>query len=37
MQSALAAIETHFARCGGGEPAPRIIAQAAGASTPSAR
>ena len=32
MQSALAAIESHFARCGGGEPRERYIAQA-GAST----
>ena len=28
MQAAMAAIESRFARCGGGEPAPRYIAQA---------
>ncbi len=37
MQAALAAIESHFARCGGGEPRSRYIAQSAVNSSTSAR
>lgn len=37
MQAALAAIESHFARCGGGEPRSRYIAQSAANTSTSAR
>ncbi len=37
MQSALAAIESHFARCGGGEPRSRYIADAGASTAASAR
>jgi N-acetylmuramoyl-L-alanine amidase len=37
MQAALAAIESHFARCGGGEPRSRYIAQAGANTSTSAR
>ncbi len=37
MQSALAAIESHFARCGGGTPRSRYIADAGSNATASAR
>ncbi len=37
MQAALAAIESHFARCGGGEPRERYVASASAANTSSSR
>ncbi len=37
MQAALAAIESHFARCGGGEPRQRYIAQTGASAATGAR